>query len=84
MPEDLNLEPEPWGSRPIEQRCGRRGAKRKERQRGIDRVAVLPLPAQPLPILRRGRPVSGRLIGRIDPDEEDRERRGNEQKTGQG
>ena len=35
MPEDLNLEPEPWGSRPIEQRRGRRGVERKERQRGI-------------------------------------------------
>jgi hypothetical protein len=46
------------------------GAECGEGHDGIGGVRILPLPAQLLPIVRDGRPIVGRLIGRVDPDEE--------------
>src|SRR5262249_60664164 len=57
-----------------------------ECREGHDRIGgvrILPLPAQLFPIVRDHRPIVGRLIGRVDPDEEDDEREGNAKKREQ-
>src|SRR5262249_22651832 len=48
-----------------------------ECRKGHDRIGgvrILPFPAQLLPIVRDHRPIAGRLIGRVGPDEENDER----------
>src|SRR5262245_10612795 len=45
----------------------------REGHDGVGGVRILPLPAQLLPIVRDHRPIVGRLIGRVGPDEEDDE-----------
>src|SRR5215471_7682515 len=57
-----------------------------ECREGHDRVGgvrILPVPAQLLPIVRDHRPIAGRLIGRIGPDEENDEREGDAKKRQQ-
>src|SRR5262245_50956505 len=47
-------------------------------------MRILPLPAQLLPMVGDHRPIVGRLIGRIGPDEENDEREGDAKKREQG
>src|SRR5215471_14634122 len=55
-------------------------AQRREGHDCVGAVRILPIPAQLLPIVRNHRPIVGRHIGRVGPDEEDDEREGDAKK----
>src|SRR5256886_3842636 len=73
----------PAGSFPRHQRGQGDGAECGKGHDGIGGVRILPLPAQLLPVIRYRRPIVGRLIGRVGPDEENDKRESNAKKPEQ-
>src|SRR5262245_23416424 len=75
--------PAAWRSFPRHQRGQGDRAECRKGHDGVGGMRILPLPAQLFPIVLDHRPIVGRLIGRVGPDEENDEGEGDAKKREQ-